>query len=76
MSRKFRWFLLAACAFVVVMNAREALELLSGGPELGGASPERARVTAAPGARERLRPDSDARPLDVDELARGERPEQ
>ena len=33
MSRKFRWFLLGACAFVVLMGGGEALSLLAAGPQ-------------------------------------------
>jgi len=33
MSRKFRWFLLASCAFVVLMNGRETIALLAAGPQ-------------------------------------------
>lgn len=40
MSRKFRWFLLAACAFVVVMNCRETLLLLADGPQAASPSSE------------------------------------
>lgn len=40
MSRKFRWFLLASCAFVVLMGGRDTLAVLALGPALQGPSPE------------------------------------
>jgi hypothetical protein len=33
MSRKFRWFLLGACVFVVLTGGGEALSLLAAGPQ-------------------------------------------
>ena len=41
MSRKFRWFLLAACAFVVLMNGAATLAMLAAGPQAQSPSPER-----------------------------------
>lgn len=32
MSRKFRWFLLGACVFVVLMGGGDAVSMLSAGP--------------------------------------------
>ncbi len=40
MSRKFRWFVLASCAFVVLMGGRETIKLLAGGPQVRSSSPE------------------------------------
>ena len=40
MSRKFRWFLLAACAFVVLMNGRATIVLLATGPQAQSSTPE------------------------------------
>ena len=59
MSRKFRWFLLASCAFVVLMGGREAIALLADGPQMRRQAPERRsslrigedRVQPSPGRR-------------------------
>lgn len=44
MSRKFRWFLLGACAFVVLTGGGEALSLLAAGPQARTQSSDLAHV--------------------------------
>ncbi|HUR27436.1 MAG TPA: hypothetical protein VM509_04565 [Planctomycetota bacterium] len=46
MSRKFRWFLLATCAFLVLMGGRESFVMLAEGPQQSP-SPERKTHVAA-----------------------------
>ena len=69
MSRKFRWFLLATCAFVVLMGGRESFVMLAEGPQQSP-SPERKTQLAV----ERKPPSpTPARRLKVEgELARGD----
>jgi hypothetical protein len=59
MSRKFRWFLLASCAFVVAMGAGDVLGLFLAGPSPAGRPSEQA-FASSKAAR------------DVEALARGE----
>jgi len=72
MSKKFRWFLLASCAFVIVMNGKSTLAMLAEGPQQDP-SPERrasaqplADRTPAPKPAQAVRPRADG------ELARGD----
>ena len=58
MSRKFRWFLLASCAFVVLMGGGDAIRLLLAGPQAAGTPSGRDHVSA--------------KPHTTNELARGE----
>jgi hypothetical protein len=73
MSKKFRWFLLASCAFVVLMGGRDTIVLLAGGPQLQRPAPERkvAAQTAADSKRA-AQPAPGNRRANVGELARGE----
>ncbi len=47
MSRKFRWFVLASCAFVVLMGAGESISLLAAGPQVANPSLEPRAVAAS-----------------------------
>jgi len=72
MSRKFRWFLLASCVFVVLMGAGDTIALLAEGPQTQGPSPERkvsARTAVAP--RSTSLPTPGKRNGNDGELARG-----
>ena len=73
MSRKFRWFVLASCAFVVLMGGREAINLLAGGPQVRRSSPEH-RVASDSAVEKRVakRAPLPARLGTEGELARGE----
>ncbi len=74
MSRKFRWFLLAACAFVVLMNGRTTFALLAAGPQVQSRSPERKSIAADALDRKPAAAAAAARKLASDaELARGEK---
>ena len=73
MSRKFRWFLLASCAFVVLMGGREALNMLADGPQVQSSSPELNSPSQLATVRKRTEPTLPARRLPKDgEVARGE----
>ena len=69
MSRKFRWFLLATCAFVVLMGGRESFVMLAEGPQQSPSPERKARLAVE------KKPSSPApaRRLEVEgELARGD----
>ena len=51
MSRKFRWFLLGACVFVVLMGGGEALSLLTAGPQARSRPSDFAQVQRQGGER-------------------------
>lgn len=73
MSRKFRWFLLATCAFVVLMGGRESFVMLAEGPQQRP-SPER-RAPAQLAAERIPSSQAPARRFKVEgELARGDAP--
>ena len=76
MSKKFRWFLLAACLFVLAANGREALRALAGGPHVVRPAVPAANSPVAE-ARERKAPrrtiPATQREPREGELARGER---
>lgn len=73
MSRKFRWFVLASCVFVVVMGGREAIGLLAGGPQKHAAAPGRSGTPALAEKRRAPKPAPSAAWFAGDgELAQGE----
>ena len=73
MSRKFRWFVLASCAFVVLMGGRETIKLLAGGPQVRSSSPEfHGAINVAVDKRAAKRAPLPARLGADGELARGE----
>jgi hypothetical protein len=75
MSRKFRWFLLATCAFVVLMGGRESFVMLAEGPQQNP-PPERKARTQWTAERNPSSP-LPARRLEVEGvLARGDAHEQ
>jgi hypothetical protein len=73
MSRKFRWFLLAACLFVLVANGRLAIETLAGGPQLSRPVPPAQNSPVAQGRLPRKPPLLPRRSDREGELARGDR---
>ena len=59
MSGKFRWFLLGACAFVVLMGGGDAITLLAAGPQAQHAPSELAlgpQLSTKPSAAARTLP--------------------
>jgi hypothetical protein len=73
MSRKFRWFLLGACAFVALMAGGEALSLLAAGPQGLRAPSELVRSPHATPERATSPRSAAPRTLPFDaQLARGE----